>query len=418
MIVRGKVQLNRTEGQDSGHVYSKTTHKYSTDPSNIPVTSSTFWKSPYTGEGQISAVLRTKPLMRPASNVSTTAQEGGLSCTDLSPRLTVKSILKHRQDDDMEEHSLRDEFKTRPKPEQMPNLITTGTGKGRPHGSPVRSKTAGAVKRVQFSNKGQLLSYDRAILNGLSPGPYQGRRLFLDRATSTRILGDPHRSIVRNQNQNKTNNLQITLNGAETNIKSQIQSFIRKLRIAENDRVSMIGSEVLTHQEPNAQQKTAVKLRKSHSYSGHTLIPDWAEFDLDKITPKPEINDEQSVVQKTANDNSLCNVYDSKSRVSSDSVSLESFSTVHEDSVFERSPGGAKIFRPKPNASLYTKYRHITTNDVNKYGIDYNETRNNNSKNFCDKRKTKQILGWLDGVRNAQALVDTNAKLPDSQSGT
>ncbi|KAL4232154.1 hypothetical protein ACF0H5_009729 [Mactra antiquata] len=401
--MRGSVYLNRTEAPESPYGYVTTKSHNRADSHRVPMTSSMFWKSPYTGESNISSVLRTRPIIKPTLNISTQNNDSVNTYTDTSPRLTVKSILKHSRGNESVETTPREEFTTRTKPDCQPNLITTGTGKGKPHGSPVRAKTASTIKRVQFSNKGQTVSNDRTLLSVLSPNPYKGRRLYLDRQTSSRILGDTSKIGARIQNKSSARNLNITLNSDEASIKAQIQSFIKNLRVAENDKVTMIETE--TGKETNAQQKTATKLRlrKSQSFSGTTMLQDWSEYDLEKLKTKSENEENQSIAQKSANENSVSNAFETKSRSDSDSFSIESFSSINEDSVFERSPGGAKIFRPKPNASLYTKYRHITTNDVNKYGIDYNESRDNKqNKNFCDKRKTNQILGWLDGVRNAQ----------------
>ena len=76
--------------------------------------------------------------------------------------------------------------------------------------------------------------------------------------------------------------------------------------------------------------------------------------------------------------------------------------------------------RPKPMASLYTKYRHITTNDVNlhKYDDIYQNIvlrRANHrpesvkgqdeSPYFCDAQKASDIIGWLADVEIAKTDI-------------
>ncbi|XP_045191068.2 uncharacterized protein LOC123547890 [Mercenaria mercenaria] len=381
-------------------------------PTDIKMsTSATFWKSPYAGDGGLSGASR-GICMKPVISVMSPKNRPKTSVDDTS-KLTVKSILKHRANTEINLDNIytKPEFHSQPSPEPQPNLITTGTGKGRPHGSSVRAKPAG--KRVQFNGIVNQNSLDmkRTSFNMNSPiAQLPGRRLFLDRQTSTRILGLPNRSGNRWQIHNQNNNTTVaTLSNGEANIKYQINAFIRKLKLAESEKHSKAETETKTNvSDQNPQRQTAAKLRKSRSFSGTTSRPDWNEYDLDKI----DLNVNRS------NDGDSCHineaetvpsiVYNAKSRsMSSGSISIESFSSVNEDQIVERTPGGAKVFRPRPNASLYTKYRHITANDnVNKYGCRPNsgiDCRGKPSVNFCDSRKTSQILGWLEEVRCAQS---------------
>ena len=381
-------------------------------PTDVRMSASNiFWKSPYTGDGLSGA--NKSVCMKPVISIMTPKDKMKTSVDDTS-RLTVKSILKHKKKSENNFDTMKTENKPLPEQEPQPNFITTGTGKGRPHGSPVRSKTC--RKRVQFneiSNQNNA-EMKHGSLNLYSPRTHvPGRRLFLDRQTSTRILGTPNRSGNRwsVSNQNHRNDI-ATLNSGEANIKYQINAFIRKLRLAENEKHAKVEAETKSDVlDQTSQKKTAAKLRKSRSFSGTTQRPDWTEYDMDKINLSAnQSNDEIESCHMNEIERVPSVVYDAKSRsFSSGSVSIESFSSVNEDQIVERTPGGAKVFRPKPNASLYTKYRHITTNEhVNKYGCTPRpktdmDTKPKDPVNFCDKRKTSQILCWLEEVRFAQS---------------
>ncbi|XP_060568109.1 uncharacterized protein LOC132726769 [Ruditapes philippinarum] len=378
-------------------------------PNNARMSASNiFWKSPYTGDG-LSGTSKSV-CMKPVLSITSPKEKMTTSVDDTS-RLTVKSILKHKKKFDNNFDNIKSENKADHEPQ--PNLITTGTGKGKPHGSPVRAKTC--RKRVQFNEISNQNSAElkRGSLNLYSPTAHApGRRLFLDRQTSTRILGTPNRLGNRwSVNSQNNRNDVASLNNGEAHIKYQINAFIRKLRLAENEKHTKMESETKSNVlDQNAQNKTAAKLRKSRSFSGTTSRPDWTEYDMDKINLSAnQSNDEADSCHINEAETVPSVVYDAKSRsFSSGSVSIESFSSDNEDQIVERTPGGAKVFRPKPNASLYTKYRHITTNEhVNKYGCtprpkSENDTKRKEPVNFCDKRKTSQILCWLEEVRFAQ----------------
>lgn len=373
--------------------------------------STTFWRSPYSGNSGMSNATR-GVCIKPVISVTSPRQKQTTSINDTS-KLTTKSILKHRTSSEYNIDSSKNELKSETSPEQLqPNLITTGTGKGRPHGSPVRQKRAG--KRVQFHGITRQNNIDTSqkFTFPSTSAYFTGRRLFLDRSTSARILGAPKTSSPRCQVNKYSNNSNATLNGGEANIKSQINAFIRKLRLTENEK--NVTNEENKTTIPESQRKTAATLRKSRSFSGTSGQPDWAEFDIERVHLNTAVSSDIDSTQNLKETDPYI-VYDAKSRsVSSGSISIESFSSASDDDrVVERTPGGAKIFRPRPNASLYTKYKHITTNEnVNKYGPrPYSSVESDRkSVNFCDSRKTSQILGWLEEVRCAQSTQNP----PDS----
>ncbi|XP_052773268.1 uncharacterized protein LOC128212063 [Mya arenaria] len=378
-------------------------------------TPNTFWRSPYTGDtgSQVNKSVCLKPMLTITTPLKRPKIDNGGH---------VKSILKNKPGDESFEDNTKDESKpVRPLSEpQTPKLITTGTGQVMPHGAgPVRSKTAG--KRVQFSSvtvketKRDITS-SPVSTNNLHTStiiPFKGRRLFLDKNISTRILGTPARTATKWQKRGESVT-GFSLSGGEANIKSQINAFIRKLKLAECERAAKSfddSSRTIVIEDETSQRKTADKLRRLRSCPEVPMRPDWSEYDIDRTpTVKTKLTSSEVSDKKSRN-----NVDDDQSDSLSESVSIESFESPKEDKVVEKTPSGAKIFRPKPMASLYTKYRHITTNELNKYGnSSAGKSRNyyrlsslgRNSTNFCDTRKTDQILGWLEEVRTANTAEE------------
>lgn len=376
-----------------------------------------FWRSPYVGDRETSASGTMRLYMNPIVSVTSAKQKQLMSVDDTS-KLTKKSILKHRKatEDENEVDDLNTNLNQNDSMNTTkPNFITTGTGKGRPHGTSPRSKSGG--KRVQFNG----VTHQAVIPSeNTVRGRFVGRRLYLDRSTSTRILGTTSRQLGVSRRRIDSSSAEVSVGGTEANIKTQINEFIRKLRLAESEKRSGSRSEVHSgYTDRESQRRTAAKLRKTKSFTETSVRPDWSEYDLDKIScsakPRSDLEEDQNIEAKSVP--SL--VYDAKSRsVSLESMSIESFSSVNYDNTtVEQTSGGANVFRPKSNVSLRpksnvplnTSYRHITKNNMYKYGYEiYSQEkeqitkRENGTLNYCNKSKTNRIISWLEEVTKAQ----------------
>lgn len=386
-------------------------------------TPSTFWKSPYAGgDNMYSSAPGTRTLFeKPVISVTASKFEHKPPSNEFSKRF--KSILKTADKSNSfsgEETAKYDSKNCFPNPK--PDLITTGTEKAKPHGSPVRAKTA-SLKRVTFNGSTHNnIRFDPArdvVRVTMSALPYwnKGRRLFLDRNTSTRILGNPNRSFIP---RNELNTLDCS---GDVTIKTQVRNFITGLRLAERKRLEPDETKVAHDTNENIEQeKVAKKLHKHKKHSDILCEPDWREYDIDRIDVANYTNEFETSRNAKSKEVVPYYVYGQKSRTVSDNSSDRSWrNSIAEQVSHEQPQGATKIFRPRPNASFYTKYRHITTNDMNKYGRDTTPrpveplriatrsvAKGKKQTNFCDLHKTNQILGWLEKVQSANSTqVDT-----------
>ena len=384
-------------------------------------TPNTFWRSPYNGDTGSSTTGRAMCL-RPMLTISGPLTKAG----DRSDSgLQVKSILKHTTADESDGDLPKTEVKL-PRPSSevaTPRFITTGTGQGRPHGTQPRAKTAG--KRVQFTaetmqgNRTDLTRSPMNLqnLNSTKVIPFKGRRLYLDKTTSTRILGSSAKSSSTSKWHSRRDSSG-SLGSGEANIKSQINAFIRKLKLAECERAAKLynsSNNSITIIDETTQRKSADKIRRLRTCPAVPSGADWGEHDIDRL---PETK--QSVSSLADSNTKTLTENNENGDSVSESVSIESFENSKKEKVVEETPGGARIFRPRPNASLYTKYRHITTNEFNKYGTISTATKTKprlpsvsakGARNYCDTRKTDQILGWLQEV-NSSSLVGEGVDKP------
>ncbi|KAH3788105.1 hypothetical protein DPMN_166236 [Dreissena polymorpha] len=396
-------------------------------------TPNTFWRSPYVGDNG-SAGARAL-LLRPMMSITTPLHRQKLENGPVRSILKTNTRNESTELEDTSQEAVSKQQRPLSEPShyhEAPNLITTGTGKGVPHGSSPRAKTAG--KRVKFSSmpskSNQIDISQNPVSVGYSTGtkviPFKGRRLFLDKNVSTRILGYPTRTVTKWQSKNEALP-SVSLNGTESNIKSQINAFIRKLKLAECERSSKLetsSGQIIEIADETSQRKTADKLRRLRSCPAVPMHPDWSEFDMDKVSQSASKHGQsephnQTHINGSSTPHAISDNQESGSVTLSESVSIESFESLNnEDKIVERTQTGAKIVRSKPNVCLLTKYRHITTNNLNKYGdrglpdrVISDQLRyagkGHNSVNFCDVRKTSQILGWLEEVNAAHQITAT-----------
>lgn len=391
---------------DSINVENLFVHRLDVNGSAIKMgmkTPNTFWKSPYRGKS--ASESRRGFSIRPVINVtSPICDSKPLSAETYT--VPVKSILKNRSEEESDTDKVKVSETRRP---LSPQFITTGTGKGIPYGvnSCTRPKTTG--KRVQFNKLPA--PYQSPYSAPLQPPtnrsyvPFKGRRLYLDKSTSARILGSYPRGTTPWQN--GVNKSVDTAELGDANIKTQISAFIRKLRLAENEKVLQTQSQDVNQ---TLQQRTADKLRKSRAFTAVSRRTDWKEFDIDvseNVQKSDEIHDNKDVNTEVT--------LESKSILESESISIDSFSSYSEKKVVPKKTShsaGNGLLRTAPKASLHTKYRHITSNYMNRYAnkmsvIPSNQrnkiTKGCNPVNFCDSGKTDQILGWLEEVQSANA---------------
>ena len=388
----------------------------------------TFWKSPYreksANNGVNSRTLNSQSLsIRPLFGITQDYDSDHAHKTN--QQHPVKSILKNKSTVDRDTY---DEYIRRP------NLITTGTGRGFPHGATQRPKTTG--KRVQFNRVPNQTQAPNSSMESLTYQykltPCKGRRLYLDNSVSARILGSSYRAQTAFPSRPGATSINGSSNGGDLNMRSEISDFIRKLRLAETEKGtrnnSLCDKHPLEHEItlPDVrQQKTAAKLRLSRIHRSRPHRPDWREYDLDRVAE----NDQGHEAEGFTADQQLSDHEDSdmfpgtKSVAESDSISIDSFDSLDEKPAETSEVQGVSRgkFHTTPNASLYTKYRHITSNVMHKYDdkvsvIPVKKKRNLKSKgdnltNFCDSGKTHQILGWLEEVNSANVpLARTGQK--------
>lgn len=329
----------------------------------------------------------------------------------LTPAFPMKGILKNRNKRETDSEIQSDDDSRRFL-SGSPNLITTGTGKGEPYGATQRPKTTG--KRVQFNRLPKPCPSSSCTVDTLSSelkqGPCKGRRLYLDRSVSARILGSSSRAVTAYNNRLSNDGaVTVPLSVGDANIRSQISQFIRKLRLAEREKLTRSQTPIEKQLPDVSHRNIAQKLQKSRVYRSLPYRPDWQEYDLDLE------QSQEPVLEQTVKVASPDMFSDTKSLAESESVSIGSFASGsgrQPERTESQSKARGKLFHRTPNASLHTKYRHITTNHVNRYAKRVSVVQRyprkgpnkaNNSMNFCDSKKTDQILGWLEEVRSAHA---------------
>lgn len=411
MYVDSAISSNYGEGENPG--LSVTTENVSVHGLDVtgtamqtrPKTQTTYWRSPYYGDVTRSAGRR---LYLPPATCLTSYTSSQRPQTVNGQILPVKSILKRTSSCNSETINGESVGKGG-KCVDSPNFITTGTGKGTAHGISLKPKTTG--KRVKFNRLPSQAVFGLNALhspddnmNSAKTTGFKGRRLFLDRGTSARILGTSSRNMTSFQDESgKRSTMSVSLCGGESNIKAQVSDFIRKLRLAEStkrsdSRMSDVASDA-------QQRRTADKLRKSRTFTSLPGRPDWTDFDIDR----EEHKESQENVQQTKE--STPDMFtDSQSIAETDSISIDSFTSDAEENNGGKSGTNSKRMCPKPSASLRTQYRHITTNYMNRYASKMSIVPNVSSRslskgsksgNFCDSTKTDQIIGWLAEVNNA-----------------